>query len=494
MTIPLTNIINVSVTSTPQGLQVPSVNNIALFTTEAPDNVDDYRVYLEAKSVITDYGTNAKTAEFANLIFSQSPNILSGNGSLTIVPMQAAVSATQGDFTTDDISGNLANLIAIADGDIRVVLNGNNIDLTGLNFTNATTLENIAAIIQKKLTDVIVEAVGNTIKFTSKKVGLDSDVDVVQLPAGSGSDLSGASLLNVASGTATSGANSSGETILEALARVEEQTGFVGVFSNLQIEDAVVSSTATAIQAKNKMFIHHFSSSEDLEDTTGICSIIKDATQTKTRCLYYSVSPQEANKMKAAWVGRAFSVNFSGSNTSQTMFNKTLAGITPDVAINQTILTKAKDAGADIYGSVSGLGVTFSHGANDFFDNVYNQQWFKFTVEVSSFNYLRKTNTKKPQIESGMDGLKATIANNACEKAVNNGVIALGLTWNSAETFGNPEDFRRNITDKGYFIYSLPIAQQDQSEREARQAPLVQIAIKLAGALHSVNIIVNIER
>jgi len=72
----------------------------------------------------------------------------------------------------------------------------------------------------------------------------DSDVDVVQLPTGSGSDLSGASLLNVASGTATSGANSSGETILEALARVEEQTGFVGVFSNLQIEDAVVSSTA----------------------------------------------------------------------------------------------------------------------------------------------------------------------------------------------------------------------------------------------------------
>lgn len=492
MTIPLTNIINVSVTSTPQGLQVPSVNNITLFTTETPSNVDDFRVYLEAQSVASDYGTNSETAEFANLIFSQSPNVLTGNGSLTIIPLQSSVSATQGDFTTSDISTNLSDLIDVSDGDIRVVLNGNNIDLTGLDFTNATSLENIATIIQKKLTDVIVENIGNTLKFSSKKVGLDSDVDVVQLPTGSGTDLSGVTLLDVASGTATSGANSSGETLIDAIARTQDLTAYVGIFTNLLMEDAVLKSTATYIQARNNIFLYSVASTEDLEDG-GIVSQIKDASETKSRAFYYSVSPNEALKGLASYVGRAFSVNFSGSNTTQTMFNKTLAGITPDTAINQTILTKAQDAGADIYGSVSGLGVVFSHGANDFFDNVYNTQWFKFAVEVATFNYLRQTNTKIPQTETGMDGLKGAVAS-VCETAVNNQMIGVGLEWNSAETFGNPDDFRRNITDKGYFIYSLPIAQQSQSEREARQAPLVQTAIKLAGAIHSVNIIVNIER
>lgn len=490
MTIPLTNIINVSITNVPQGLQVPSVNSIALFTNETPSNIDDYRIYLEPSSVATDYGTNSETAEFANLIFSQSPNILTGGGRLVIIPLQSSISATQGDFTTADLASNLSNLQSIADGDIRIVLNGNNVDLTNLDFTNASSLIDIAKIIQKKLTDVIVEVVGNTIKFSSKKVGLASTVDVVQLPTGSGSDLSGASLLNVAGGVDTAGTNSSGETIEDAIARTEQSVQYVGAFTNLQIEDAKISTIATAVQAKDKLFFHHFASTEDLD---GICTTIKDASQTKTRCLFYSVSPQEANKMKAAYVGRANSVNFSGSNTAQTMFNKTLAGITPDVAVNQTILIKAETAGADLYGSVNGLGVVFSNGANDFFDNVYNQIWFKFAMEVAGFNYLRQTNTKIPQTEKGMDGLKAALAK-VCQTGVNNGIIGTGLTWNSPETFGNPDDFRRNITDAGYYIYSLPIAQQSQAEREARQAPLVQTAIKFAGAIHSVDIIVNIER
>ena len=76
-------------------------------------------------------------------------------------------------------------------------------------------------------------------------------------------------------------------------------------------------------------------------------------------------------------------------------------------------------------------------------------------------------------------------------QSVNAGVIAPG-TWNG-DTFGNQQDFIRNIEDNGYYLYSLPIAQQAQAEREAREAPIVQIAIKEAGAIHSSSIIINIE-
>ena len=89
-----------------------------------------------------------------------------------------------------------------------------------------------------------------------------------------------------------------------------------------------------------------------------------------------------------------------------------------------------------------------------------------------------------PQTEEGMNGLKGTY-NLVCERFIRNGYIGQGLTWSSNETFGNPEIFRENITNKGYYSYSLPISQQSTVEREARKAPLVQIAIKRAGAFHS---------
>ena len=80
-------------------------------------------------------------------------------------------------------------------------------------------------------------------------------------------------------------------------------------------------------------------------------------------------------------------------------------------------------------------------------------------------------------------------------QGVANGFIGVGVGWGDDQPvpFGNPEDFRRNILEKGYYIYSLPISKQSSEDREARKAPIVQIAIKEAGAIHSSNVIVNIS-
>lgn len=37
---------------------------------------------------------------------------------------------------------------------------------------------------------------------------------------------------------------------------------------------------------------------------------------------------------------------------------------------------------------------------------------------------------------------------------------------------------------KGYYVYVQPLSSQAQSDREKRRAPLIQAAIKLAGAVH----------
>ncbi len=91
-----------------------------------------------------------------------------------------------------------------------------------------------------------------------------------------------------------------------------------------------------------------------------------------------------------------------------------------------------------------------------------------------------------------MTGLKSAYGQ-VMNQFVVNGAIAAGLQWNSGTTFGDPQDFQRNITDFGYYIYSQPIANQSQTLRNQRKAPLIQIACKLAGAIHSSDVIVNVE-
>ncbi len=485
--LPISNVINVTVTTTPQGLQEKNVNSLALFTHESPSNLDPYGIYISAAQVAADYGTNSVTAQMANAIFGQVPNIRTGKGRLVIIPMEGAVSATNGDIQTTDISANLAALIAVDDGDITVTIDGTDYDLSGIDFTGATTLEDIAAILQTYLVNGVVTADATTITITSKTVGINSTVAFSAF-AGGGTDLTDVSLLNTAAATATDGVDSSGETVLEAITRTSGAVGYVPVITSLWLEDDEIEAIATGIQAQDRMFLHQVCSTLDI---AGVATTIQQATQTRTRILLYTPDQAEANLMKSAYAGRAFSTDFTGSNTSTTMNLKTLSGIVPDPGVTQTIYSNADAAGVDLYVNYDGLPAIYSTGGNDYFDNPYSDLALKFALETAGFNYLKQTNTKVPQTEPGMNGLKDAYAK-IMQQFVRNGELAPG-GWNSSETFGDPEVFVDNITQNGYYIYSLPIAQQNSTEREARIAPLVQIAAKRAGAIHSGNVIVLVN-
>ena len=97
--------------------------------------------------------------------------------------------------------------------------------------------------------------------------------------------------------------------------------------------------------------------------------------------------------------------------------------------------------------------------------------------------------TKIPQTDAGANQLVA-VANAICAQAVNNGLVAPGQ-WNS-QGFGQLQYGQYLKT--GYYIYIEPMALQDQSDREARIAPPMQIALKLAGAIQDVIITVNANR
>lgn len=283
--------------------------------------------------------------------------------------------------------------------------------------------------------------------------------------------------------------NGASEDLADAIARVQDTVYFGGCSYTYDADAAEVIAAAEYCQSIKKLLFVVSYTASDL-DAAGLLYDIQDQTLTKTRGLYYS-SSAGAQEMKWAYAGRGMSTNFNGSNTAQTMHLKQLSGVSSD-DISQTIYGKCEDVGADVYVSIAGRASVVSFGANSFFDDEYNMNWFVGALEVAGFNYLAQTSTKIPQTEEGMNGLKGAYRA-ICQKAVSNRFIAPGV-WNSSDTFGNPEDFKRNIADFGFYIYSSPIAEQTQADRELRVSPLVQIAVKFAGAIHKTDAIININK
>lgn len=283
----------------------------------------------------------------------------------------------------------------------------------------------------------------------------------------------------------------SSETLDAAVTRTKDLVQYFGLMSTTIESQADMLAAAAVVQALNKIAFFVQRSSGSIAPG-GSLDMLTTGDFTQSRGLYYGAATDiVALVYQATYAGRALSVNFSGSNTTITMHLKDLPGVQPDPAITQTLLNQAITAGADTYPSLQGVAKTFCSGANSFYDQVYNSQWFSGALQVAGFNYLAAATTKIPQTESGMDGLKGAYRT-VCEQGITNQYGAPGL-WTSPTTFGNQADLFANIAQRGYYIFSSPISQQLQVDRAARKAPLVQIAFKEAGAIHSSNVIVNVN-
>ena len=316
--------------------------------------------------------------------------------------------------------------------------------------------------------------------FSQKKTILDGGGHLIIIPLLSG--VSGYSGESGESGTTY-------ESLDQAVARASALVSFYGIISTeYPTIEGEMTAYATAIQALQKITALP---SATLGDIAGAFTTISEASEFKTRCLYYGGTALQARLFAAAYMSRLLSVDFSGSNTTLTMHLKELVGVDPDETLTDTTLTGCEAAGVDIYGDFAGVGCVFTSGANLYADQVYNMTWLKSQLQVNGFNTLRQTNGKLPQTEQGMSVLIASYTN-AMAQAVQNGYVAPG-TWNSTEVFGNPTDFAQNIGQRGFYMFHEPISAQSTADRADRKAPLIQIACKESGALHSSSVIVSIN-
>ena len=191
--------------------------------------------------------------------------------------------------------------------------------------------------------------------------------------------------------------------------------------------------------------------------------------------------------LAASYMARTHTVNFNAENSAITMHLKTLS--VPAEDYSPTEIAAAYQVGLDLYTTIKDVPVVLTSDANDFVDNVYNIIAFIDAVQTDMFNVLKATGTKIPQTTRGVNQLVAQ-GEKTTRGFVRAGVFAPGA-WSSPDTFGDISTFNRNIEQFGFYWLAGLLKDQPQADRVARKSPVLQAAVKNAGAIHSVDIIIN---
>lgn len=293
--------------------------------------------------------------------------------------------------------------------------------------------------------------------------------------------------------TLVSAESGSTETLPQAVNAVLGYNSWygLGIADDEEIADADYISAAAALQASTVSRILAVTTDDPntlvAASTTDLAYKLKAASYGRSFCQYSS-----SNKYAAlSAFGRAFTVDFTGSNTALTLKFKTEPGVTYEVlSSSQAAALEAKNCNVYVYyandTAILEQGV-MSNG--DFFDERHGLDWLQNYVQTNYFNLLYTSLTKIPQTDAGGTRLLANVEQ-SMDQAVTNGLIAPGV-WS-----GGPigELSSGDTLGKGYYAYITPMAEQAQADREKRKAPLIQIACKLAGAIHYGDVQINVVR
>ena len=498
MSADLSYIINIQVQDAPALAAADNPNVVALMSKQADgplNTANRYGIYRDLLSVAQDFGSASETYDFAAAILGTSPNPTNSGGQLVIGHWRAA---------TENYAASAAVLTgaqlveatvvdaaqSISDGAFNIDVDGTTVNVTAVDLRTVTSLADIVAAITVTGATVTLSD-DDRIVITSDTTGALSLITFATDPGtGTGTGLS--SLLGLATGTgattvqgAAAGSHAP-ETKVEAVTALKALVNFKGYCFIDATTDQESKDLATWGQAAGVLGYDTFSAVTNLNvDVTNPVWEIKLAGQKKYRMQY---SPSGNRKLSASYMARQHVTDFNGENTALTMQLKELA-IQPE-AISPTDISKAAAVGVDIYVDFKdGLPGILSSGANGFTDSEYNLMALSNELQTDLFNVLKGTNTKASQTADGVNSM-LDAAVGTCRKYVRAGVGAPGR-WTGTDTFGDLETFNRNIEENGFYVMAGDLDDQSPADRAARKSPLIQIAFREAGAIHSASVILN---
>jgi hypothetical protein len=455
------------------------------------DTVERARSYIGIDEVAADFGTTAAEYLAAVLWFEQAPQPTS------LMIGRWAQAATHGKLlgaTLAPANQLISVWNAITTGSLKVTVDGGSLQtITGLNFSAQTNLNGVASVLQAGITGVTVlwNSTYQRFEFTSNTTSTTSTVSF--MTAGTtGTDITGLLATLATSSGAYVAQGIAAETALAAVTIMDQQfSGKWYALTCLGAADSDHLAIAPYIEAANTKHVYGVTTQEagvlSAVSTTDIAYVLSLLKYKKTVVQYSSGNPYAVCSL----LSRILTVDYTGNNTVITLMYKQEPGIVAeDIGPSQVAALEAKNCNVFVnYNNNTAIIENGVMTSGDFMDIITGTDWLSLDIQTAVYNLLYTSTTKIPQTDTGMNLILTTVENE-CSQAVTNGLLAPGV-WNSGG-FGSLH--QGDFLSKGFYCYAPPMSKQNQSDRAARKAPTVQVACKLAGAIHTANVIINVNQ
>lgn len=494
-TLSISSLINIQVNLSPAGAQAQNTSvELVLGNSTVIDVVTRIRYYTTLAGVATDFGTTVPEYLAAQAWFSQSPQpteLAIGRWA------QTATKATLYCAPLAPAQSLLSYWTALATASFKINIDGTgatDILMASTPFGAATSLSGVAAVIQANirstLTDTatcVYNAAYNRFEITGVLTGTSGTISFLSTAA-SDTDISatmggtsGSSGAYIANGVAA-------ETALSAATLFDAnfgQTWYALVMPTIASDSDHVA-VAGAIQAMTNKHIYGITTAEGAiisnpSDTSNIAYLIKQLAYNRT---YTQYSSTDTYAITSAFA-RILTTNYNANNTVIDLMYKQEPGVGAET-LTSSQLACLQGFNCNVfaaYNNNTAILERFISGANIYADVQIGADNLAIEMQTALYNALYLSATKIPQTDAGMHQL-ATVMKNVCVQYVNNGFIAPGV-W-TVGGFGNLD--MGDFMPTGFYIFQPPISTQNPTQRAARASVPFQIAVKLAGAVETVNV------
>lgn len=280
------------------------------------------------------------------------------------------------------------------------------------------------------------------------------------------------------------------ESITDALIAINDKNqNFYGLYISDKVEDKIADEAHewVASQVIPRVMAYTALRDEQIEDTEE--NIIKKWADKNTGRVMVLFNKTGDDHGAAQLLAMAINTNWRGYNTAKTLKFKTMT-VRSDANISLNDAEKCRKLGVTFYTDYDGMSMV-AEGTmvgGRWIDEIVGLDAFINAIQVETVNALR-TYPKIAQTDRGTEILIGRLTPVA-RQFVNNGFLA-GGKWNGVE-IGDllPGD----MLFEGFQFYADSFANQTQADRDERLGMPITVAIKLAGAIHNQDILVNFNR
>ncbi|PVZ86707.1 DUF3383 domain-containing protein [Serratia sp. S1B] len=503
MSLPIKEVINAQILPQAAAAQRRDLNMVALFTSELGEPFQDattrYVFVSSPQDVANLFGSRSEVYKAALSLFSARPQLkraMVARFAKTTQEITATTNALKG----STVSAGINAFKAISDGAMTLNIGGTSTKLMDLDFSAAIDFSDVTAMIASSLPEdsnlhAVWDATGHRMIIHAKtpgaypatRIGYVTDPnegtylgDMLRLEDGQATIVTGK-----ASGAVSAELPSAAMHKLEN----EYQNWYGAYFADTLTDEQLEDAHAWVAAAGLKCLAYTAVRDEQIEWNNS--NVLKKLYDKNSGRLMVQYNKTGDNHAAAELLAIAVSTLWQGQNTAKTVKFKQQTSVRSDDRITLTEAAKCRRLGINFYTDYDGINM-LAEGAmlgGSFIDEVMGLDAFLDACQKQAFTALQGNPTKIPQTDKGQSKLIGAL-NVIGAEFVRNGFLAGGI-WRGNDV---GELTTGDRLDEGFYFYSDSFDLQSIADREARKMMPIMCAIKLAGAGHSADLLIQFNR